>query len=84
MVMRCDMDNADGFLTVDEAAHLIGLSHWTVRSWLQKGLLTRYKSAARTVVSRKELLERVEPLPVGRTGVLPQPHVHAALMTARG
>jgi excisionase family DNA binding protein len=49
------------FLTVDEAAQLVGLSHWTMRSWIQKGHLTRYKSAARTVVSRDELLERVKP-----------------------
>jgi excisionase family DNA binding protein len=59
--MKGKTENADNFLTVDEAARLIGLSHWTVRSWLHKGLLTRYKSASRTVVSRAELTELVSP-----------------------
>jgi excisionase family DNA binding protein len=53
-----------GFLTVVEAAQLAGLSHWTIRLWLQKGLLKKYKSASRTVVSRAELLELVKPKPV--------------------
>ena len=54
-------ENGTDYLTVDEAARLAGLSHWTVRSWLHKGLLTRYKSASRTVVSRSELLELLKP-----------------------
>lgn len=49
------------YLTVDDAAQLAGISHWTVRSWLHKGLLTRYKSASRTVVSRTELLALLKP-----------------------
>jgi len=64
LFMRSETHNANGFLTVEGAAELAGLSHWTVRSWLQKGLLTRYKSASRTVVSRAELLDRVKPVPV--------------------
>jgi hypothetical protein len=52
------------FVTVDEAAQLAGISHWTVRTWLTKGFLTRYKSASRTVVSRAEILERTRPVPV--------------------
>jgi excisionase family DNA binding protein len=55
--------NSPDFLTVDEAARLVGLSHWTIRLWLHKGVLTRYKSASRTVVSRKELLDLVQPKP---------------------
>jgi excisionase family DNA binding protein len=55
-------ENSD-FLTVDEAAQLVGLAHWTIRAWLHKGLLTRYKSASRTVVNRSELLALVEPKP---------------------
>jgi excisionase family DNA binding protein len=66
--MKGKTKNADSFLTVDEAAQLVGLSHWTVRNWLQRGLLTRYKSASRTVVSRSEILERVRPqLSQGKT-----------------
>lgn len=55
-------NNASDFLTVDEAAQLVGLSHWTIRRWLQPGgKLTHYKSASRTVVSRSQLLELVKP-----------------------
>lgn len=49
------------YLTVEQAAELAGISHWTVRSWLHKGLLTRYKSASRTVVSRTEMLALLKP-----------------------
>ena len=60
--MSGDGKYANDFLSVDEAARLVGLSHWTIRLWLQKGRLTRYKSGpARTVVSRSELLELVKP-----------------------
>jgi hypothetical protein len=57
-----DSNSAD-FLTVVEAAQLVGYSHWAIRLWLHQGKLTRYKSASRTVVSRKELLELVQPKP---------------------
>lgn len=53
--------NSTDFLTVEEAAQLVGYSHWAIRLWLHKGLLTRYKSASRTVVSRTELLDLVKP-----------------------
>jgi excisionase family DNA binding protein len=46
------------FLTIDEAARLVGKSHWSIRLWQSKGRLTRYKVGThRTVVSRTELLE---------------------------
>jgi excisionase family DNA binding protein len=50
-----------GFLTVDEAAELVGLSHWTIRVWIHRGRLTKYKAASRIVVSRSELLALVKP-----------------------
>jgi len=59
------MERANDFLTVDEAAHLIGLSHWTIRRWLELGKLTRYKAASRVMVSRPELLALLEPKKVG-------------------
>jgi excisionase family DNA binding protein len=49
------------FLTVDGAARLVGLTHWTIRRWLQTKRLTRYKSGQQTVVSRTELLELLKP-----------------------
>jgi excisionase family DNA binding protein len=46
---------------VDEAAELVGLSHWTIRVWIHRGRLTKYKAASRIVVSRSELLALVKP-----------------------
>jgi excisionase family DNA binding protein len=65
------MQNESQFLTVDEAAQLASLSHWTIRLWLQKGRLVRYKSGSRTVVSRPEAelatrrLPRMKPASLG-------------------
>jgi excisionase family DNA binding protein len=52
------------FLTLDDAAQLAGLSHWTIRRMLQTKRLARYKSGQRTFVSRTELLERLKPTKV--------------------
>jgi hypothetical protein len=55
-------NNSNDFITVDDAARLVGRSHWTIRRWLEPGgKLTRYKSLNRTVVSRSELTELVKP-----------------------
>lgn len=59
--MEVDGNNANDFLTVDEAARLVDRSHWTIREWLGHSKLTRYKSGSRTVVRRSELLELVKP-----------------------
>lgn len=59
--MRQGIHNASDFLTVDEAAELVGLSHWTIRKYIHDGKLQRYRSLSRTVVSRSELLELVKP-----------------------
>lgn len=56
------MQRTEDFLTVDEAAQLVGLSHWTIRKWLHTpGKLTCYRSASRTLVNRAELLDLVKP-----------------------
>jgi excisionase family DNA binding protein len=57
-------DTATDYLTVDDAAQLIGMSHWTIRRWLETGTggkLTRYRAGSRIVVSRAQLLELVAP-----------------------
>lgn len=54
-------NNASEFLTLDEAASLAGLSHWTIRLWVRKARLTKFKRCSRTVVSRLELLALIEP-----------------------
>jgi excisionase family DNA binding protein len=59
--MKGKNSNPDSFLTVDEAAQLVGLSHWTIRMWIQRKRLAKYKSCSRTVVSRTELLELLKP-----------------------
>lgn len=59
--MRTD-DHQKDFIDVEEAARIVGRSHWAIRRWLRPGgKLTRYKSLNRTVVSRAELLELVKP-----------------------
>jgi excisionase family DNA binding protein len=67
LVVKEENNNPSEFLTVDEAARLVGLSHWTIRLWLHKGRLTRYKSASRTLVSSVELLELLKPRKVEHT-----------------
>jgi len=60
------MHTEDEFITVDEAAELIGCSHWTIRRWLDAGKLERYKSGPkRTVVRRSELTELMKPKKAG-------------------
>jgi excisionase family DNA binding protein len=59
--MEGKQKDSEDFLTVDEAAELVGLSHWTIRKYIHEAKLQRYKSASRTVVSRSELLELVKP-----------------------
>jgi excisionase family DNA binding protein len=49
------------FLTVDEAAELVGLSHWTIRKYIHEARLQKYVSGSRVVVSRTELLDFVKP-----------------------
>lgn len=52
------------FLTVEAAAQLAALSHWTLRRWLHLGRLTRYRLGKRTLVSRVELLQLLRPVKV--------------------
>jgi len=62
MIKSIDLGSRkDSFLTVDEAAQLSGLSHWTIRLWLHNRRLTKYKSGSRTAVNRTELLELLKP-----------------------
>lgn len=56
------LTDAQEFLTVEQSAEFAGVSHWTIRRWLEPGgRLTPYKSLSRTVVSRAELTELVKP-----------------------
>jgi excisionase family DNA binding protein len=60
--MKARKTTAD-FLTVDGAARLVGVTHWTIRRWLQVSKLTRYKSGQLTFVDREELLAVIAPKP---------------------
>jgi excisionase family DNA binding protein len=53
------MRKQDGFLTIDEAAQVSGVTHWTIRRWLKTGRLTRYVSGFRPFVCCDELLTLV-------------------------
>ena len=57
--MAIKTEQSADFLTVDEAAQLVGLSHWTIRNYLRRRLLTKYRLSFRTMVNRQELLELV-------------------------
>lgn len=66
-----ETENQEDFLTIDEAARFVGLSHWTIRMYLQKRRLTKYRLCNRTVVSRRELTALVhikEIAPAGSVG----------------
>jgi excisionase family DNA binding protein len=66
-----ETENLKDFLTIEEAARLVGLSHWTIRLYLQKRRLTKYRLCNRTVVSRKELVALIhveEIVPAGSDG----------------
>jgi excisionase family DNA binding protein len=53
------------FISVDEAAIEFHRSRKTIFGWLKEGRLTRYRSEGdrRTLVSRRELRDLVEPRP---------------------
>jgi len=55
----------DDFISVDEAAVEFQRSRKTIFGWLKEGRLTRYRSEGdrRTLVSRRELRDLVEPRP---------------------
>ncbi len=53
------IENLQDFLTVEEAARLVGLSHWTIRMYLHQRKLTKYRLCSRTMVNRDELLALV-------------------------
>lgn len=59
--MRNTAKDANDFLTVDEAALLVGLSHWTIRKYIRDGALQHYRSCGRVLVRRDELCELVRP-----------------------
>ena len=63
--MNTRINNSEDFLTVDQAAALVGLSHWTIRKYIHDGALQRYRSLGRNLVRREELLELVKPKKVG-------------------
>jgi excisionase family DNA binding protein len=55
------MKDTAAFLTVDEAASLARVSHWTIRKYLHEAKLQRYRRLGRVMVRRAELLELLKP-----------------------
>ena len=54
------MDN-DSLISIAEAARRLGgISIWTVRAWLSKGILQRTKVGGRTMIRESELAKVIE------------------------
>jgi len=45
----------EALLSVKEFAGRLRVSHWTVHSWLSKGLIVRVKAGSRTLIPESEL-----------------------------
>lgn len=65
------MANTDEFLTLEEAAALLKLSHWTLRRAVQEGRIRHYRLGPRSAIRfrKSELLEDMRVEPVQPTGV---------------
>jgi len=55
------------FYSVDEAAKLLTLSHWTIRAWIRDGRLRSAKIGNRRVVRETELRRLVVDDPPRKT-----------------
>lgn len=53
--------------SIESAAKFLGVSHWTIRSWIVKGRLTRVKIGRLTRVREAELLAMIKPEPNPRS-----------------
>lgn len=51
------LDTPKGFITIQEAAHILNVSHTWVYKLIQAGRLTKYKRMGRTLLSEKEVRE---------------------------
>lgn len=47
-------------LSVDEAAYLLGVSPWTIRDWIKRGLLGSNKLGSRRLVPETEINRLIE------------------------
>jgi len=56
--------------SLEEAAKLLGVSHWTLRGWIQRGKLRSAKVGHRRVIRESELQLLVvdDPLPLTAAG----------------
>jgi excisionase family DNA binding protein len=48
-------ETAHKLLTIQDAAHLLGLSVWTLRGWAYAGRISSHKLGKRLMVSQGEL-----------------------------
>lgn len=54
------VSDAGDFIDVSGAAEMVFVKRPTIRNWLTRGKLTRYKIGGRTLVRRSELLALVK------------------------
>ena len=55
---QAEPPDAEGFMSVKSAARFLDVPEYTVRKWLQRGQLTRYKVRGCVRVRVAELVER--------------------------
>lgn len=56
--------------SVDEAAELLALSHWTIRSWFKSGKLRGARVGARRVIRESELKKLIVDDPRRKAGAV--------------
>lgn len=59
-----DSHNNEKFISVSEAAHVIGVSRVTVFLWIKKGLIQAQKVGRNYIIPYQEILKHVENRPI--------------------
>jgi len=59
-VRRIRMKEESRLLTVEQAAHFLGLSPWTIRYWISQGKFEVVRLGRRSLLDRKYLEKVVE------------------------
>jgi excisionase family DNA binding protein len=50
----------DRLTSIDETALCLGLSKWTVRDWIKRGLITSHKLGSRRLIPVSEVIRLIE------------------------
>jgi excisionase family DNA binding protein len=55
------MTSSPKILSIEQAARVLGVSHWTIRGWLKRGILTRVRVGRLSRVYEAELFAMMKP-----------------------